>query len=1212
MVRIPSRVAIAMAAVCVLLLAGRCVPAPPVAGPAATVEILTADLLLVEEGETRQARAVVLDEEGLIVPGAEIVWTSSDDAIATVDRDGIVTAGAGVGTAVITANHGGASDRIWAVVAQLRPEAVRLAREDVLAVDDEHTLAQLARNASTDRIVVGTLFTDGETVLGRALAVDVADDVLTVVIEQAAIPDVFSRVDVAMETPPVDIEVVVDAEGGVVMSTATGFEPTLIHPGFLSDACKFDWVYPWNSGNAPKPKIKNPDITAGVKKAKLIVEMKVDERGHETFVMVIEGTPYVTAHAGEVTFEASAGFTYECAIQLAEIPLGILPVFGPFLTIEGSIPLKIGFELETKAVGRVRAKSPSGTAEVALRVGAEHTVRGPDRGWNTIAEATPAFVYSPPTMDTRTGVDARFEPYVALAASIGVKTLKLTLVGIEIIEPRLYLRGRAKLDLPVDHEELDYKGPTWSIDYGARTKLKFELTGGVQRLLQLLRIKTAYSRNFDLFGPVEIVSSPVPTVTIEPPSSSATGDGSWTLRSRTGVEGADDRSHIEFWSFADPVGLTPGRMLATAQIGTDGEARTAWNPGTDDAGGHTVRAYLFHPPFAAVGLPYASKRSATMTVPIASITHFSADPPTLLAGLTTTLSWTVDLRSHDAPTCYLDVDVADPSWPPMEVGCSGTHDHTYRTSGTRTARLVVRVGTDEVAAATEIAVNAAVIRSFAVAPDPVIVGRDATFSWTYDVAPGTELRCYLDVAGSESLVGCNRPTARRFDTMGPRTARLRITDGHESVTAELEFVVRGCGSLVVETETTMAAGAAHSLAIDPAGAVWSWGDNAHGQLGNPACGAVSDTPCSVTSLSGTFVAVAAGERHSLALSGSGFVYAWGDNRYGQLGIDSRIERSDVPYVVMDCTMAVGGRCTPLLNVKAIAAGRYFSLAVADGGGLWAWGSNAHGQLGQDPVGPDVCGDGYDVCSRSAVRVSVSGGEQFIFAAVAAGAGHGLALDTFGRVWSWGDNGYGQLGRDTVQVLVAPGYDNYVPRLVTLTEPEGPLEDVQLVRAGAHHSLAMQTAHVGEYVDGTVWAWGRNDLGQVGNPDLETEPVVREPTLVWAEEMGCVAGISAGDHHSLALSIASSHHGRVWAWGTNAAGQLGTADRRDPAWGPVLGLPPPYADAWVCLAGGGAHTVACDGEAQAAAWGRNDAGQLGVGDRESRREPEYLGFEVRMP
>lgn len=1210
MVRIPNRVAIAMAAVCVLLLAGRCVPAPPVAGPAATVEILTADLLLVEEGETRQVRAVVLDEEGLIVPGAQIVWTSSDDAIATVDRDGIVTAGAAVGTAVIAANYGGASDRIWAVVAQLKPEAVRLAREDVLAVDDEHTRAQLARNASTDRIVIGTLFTDGETVLGRALAIDVADDVLTVVIEQAAIPDVFSRVDVAMETHPVDIEVVLDAEGGVVMSSAAGFEPTLIHPGSWSDACEFEWIYPWDKDNAQKPKIKNPDITAGVKKAKLIVEMKVDERGHETFVMVIEGTPYVTAHAGEVTFEASAGFTYECAIQLAEIPLGTLPVFPPFLTIDGSIPLKIGFELEAKAVGRVRAKSPSGTAEVALRVGAEHTLRGPDSGWSTIAEATPAFHHSPPTIDTRAGVDARFEPYVALAASIGVNTLKLTLVGIEIIEPRLYLRGRAKLDLPVDHRELDYQGPTWSVDYGARTKLKFELTGAVARLLKLLRIKTAHTKSFDLFGPVEIVSSPVPTVTIEPPSSSATGDASWILRSRTGVEGGDDRSHIEFWSFADPDGLTAGRMLATAQIGADGEARTAWNPGTADAGDHTVRAYLFHPPFAAVGLPYASKRSATMTVPMASITHFSADPSTLLAGLTTTLSWTVDFLSHDAPTCYLDVDVADPSWPPMEVGCSGTRDHTYMTSGNRTARLVVREGTDEVAAETEIAVNAAVIRSFAVAPDPVIVGRYASFSWTYDAAPGTEVRCYLDVAGSEEPVHCDRPFAHRFDTMGPRTARLRLTDGYDSVTAELQFAVSGCGSLVVETEKTMAAGTAHSLAIDPTGAVWSWGSNDRGQLGNPACGGSSDTPCPLTLSSGQWVAVAAGERHSLALSSGGVVYAWGDNRHGQLGIDSRMDRSDNPYPVMDCTDPFSGRCVPLMNVQAIAAGRYFSLAVDNWGGLWAWGSNAHGQLGQDPGGPEVCGDGYDVCSPSAVRVSVSGGEQFIFDAVAAGAGHALALDRFGRVWSWGDNDYGQLGRDALHVLGATQNGDYVPRMVTLTEPEGPLEDVQIVRAGAHHSLAMQTAHVGEYVDGTVWAWGRNDLGQVG--DLGREPVIAAPVLVWAEEMGCVAGISAGDHHSLALSIASGDHGQVWAWGTNAAGQLGTADRRDPAWGPVLGLPPPFANAWVCLAGGGEHTVACDGEMQAAAWGRNDAGQLGVGDRESRREPEYLGFEVLTP
>ncbi|MCN0181366.1 RCC1 domain-containing protein, partial [Salinispora arenicola] len=138
------------------------------------------------------------------------------------------------------------------------------------------------------------------------------------------------------------------------------------------------------------------------------------------------------------------------------------------------------------------------------------------------------------------------------------------------------------------------------------------------------------------------------------------------------------------------------------------------------------------------------------------------------------------------------------------------------------------------------------------------------------------------------------------------------------------------------TVTAVAAGASHSLAITSTGTALAWGSNRQGQLGDGTT-VDSSTPASVSLPPGiTVTAVAAGASHSLAITSTGTALAWGDNSNGQLGNGTT---SDSP-VPVDVSLPPG------ITVTAVAAGAFHSLAVTSTGTVLAWGNNFFGQLGE--------------------------------------------------------------------------------------------------------------------------------------------------------------------------------------------------------------------------------------------------------------------------
>jgi hypothetical protein len=236
--------------------------------------------------------------------------------------------------------------------------------------------------------------------------------------------------------------------------------------------------------------------------------------------------------------------------------------------------------------------------------------------------------------------------------------------------------------------------------------------------------------------------------------------------------------------------------------------------------------------------------------------------------------------------------------------------------------------------------------------------------------------------------------------------------------------------------------------------------------------------------------------------------------------------------------------------ESVSAGNSYTVAQKTDGTLWSWGRNHTSQLG--------LGTSTDV----SVPTQINADNDWL--QFSNGSIHTLALKTDGSLWAWGNNGAGQLGNGTTE-------NSSIPIQIGIET------DWVHISCGFSHSLAIKS-------DGTLWAWGRNDKGQLGDGTILDKSV---PTQIGTDsDWQTVYGSPLGGKGSIALKT----NGTLWAWGHNNEGQLGdgtTTDRLIPT---QIGTD----TNWEKITSIIDYSLAIKTNGTLWAWGRNFYGQLGIG------------------
>ncbi len=364
--------------------------------------------------------------------------------------------------------------------------------------------------------------------------------------------------------------------------------------------------------------------------------------------------------------------------------------------------------------------------------------------------------------------------------------------------------------------------------------------------------------------------------------------------------------------------------------------------------------------------------------------------------------------------------------------------------------------------------------------------------------------------------------------------------------------------------------------------LWSWGYNFYGGLGlNDTT--TRSTPVKIFLQSGNWKSISASNNYSAAIKTDGTLWMWGSGSVGKLGVNDTTSRST------PVTTLLGGT-----NWKSIACGTNHAVALKTDGTLWSWGFNNKGVMGVN-----------DTTQRNTPVTTLLGGTNW--KSISAGGDYTVALKTDGTLWSWGGNDFGQLGVNDITQRNTP-----VTTLLGGTNWKS-------TACGNFHTVAIKT-------DGSLWTWGYNSYGQLGNnrPRLLTTTVLTGTATAGSNVFNTTdtGGISVSAIYSsiytsppsgsfsggppvpIIISVdtnVSITFGFMSNFSSNYSGtltfeQLGSEHRSTPIT-TLLG-----GTNWKSIDCGYSHTVAIKTDGTLWTWGSNSYGHLGVNDTISRSTP----------